>query len=508
MTAADGGGERRLAVIDLGSNSFRLVVFSWVDGAWWRRTDEIHEAVRVGEGLDAAGELQPGPMERALETIDLYAHFCRATGVSEVRPVATSAIREASNREQFLERAQERSGLEVRVLSTEEEARYGYLAAVNSTTLADGVALDLGGGSMQLTQVQGRLAADMRSWRLGAVRMTERFLPGERAKRKQIKALQEHVAEELASAPWLQHGGRLVGIGGTVRNLAAAAELAAGLPSFGVQGFAVERKALDELIERLADLPAAERSDVPGIKAARADLILAGALVVQGVMEAGDFAALEVTEAGLREGVFYETLLEGQDPPLFEDVRRASVINLAAAYRADFTHIEHVAELALEMWDGLAAAGVHDGDPLERDLLWAAAMLHDIGMAIDYDDHHKHSRYLILSAGLAGFTPRETALVGQMARYHRKGSPGLGDFEPLARKGDDALLTRCAAALRLAEQLERPRDQTVRSADVAVHDDEVELMLRADEDVTIARWAAERQGDLFRRAFGRDLTIR
>ena len=117
--------------------------------------------------------------------------------------------------------------------------------------------------------------------------MTERFLPGERAKRKQIKALQEHVAEELASAPWLEHGGRLVGIGGTVRNLAAAAELAAGLPSFGVQGFAVERKALDELIERLADLPAAERSDVPGIKAARADLILAGALVVQGVMEAG-----------------------------------------------------------------------------------------------------------------------------------------------------------------------------------------------------------------------------
>src|SRR4051794_37020860 len=183
------GGERRLAVIDLGSNSFRLVVFSWVPGSWWRRTDEIHEAVRIGQGLDAAGELQPEPMERALETIELYAHFCRATGVEDVTPVATSAIREAANQEDFLAQARKRSGLEVRVLSREEEARYGYLAAVNSTTLADGLALDLGGGSMQLTRVDGRLATDKRSWKLGAVYMTERFLPDEKAKGKQMKAL-------------------------------------------------------------------------------------------------------------------------------------------------------------------------------------------------------------------------------------------------------------------------------------------------------------------------------
>jgi exopolyphosphatase / guanosine-5'-triphosphate,3'-diphosphate pyrophosphatase len=483
------------------------VVFTWRPGAWWKRTDEIHEAVRVGAGLDAAGELQPEPMERALETLELYAHFCRATGVQEVRPVATSAIREASNRGTFLQAARKRTGLEVRVLTREEEARYGYLAAVNSTTLADGVALDLGGGSLQLTRVEGRLAADARSWALGAVRMTERFLPGEHAKRKQLAALRAHVREELSAAPWLARGGRLTGVGGTVRNLAAAAELAAGLPSYGVQGFSVSRKALDSLVERLAALPASERAAVAGIKLARADLILAGAVVVQGVMEAGGFAALEVTEAGLREGVFFETLLAGSEPPLFEDVRRASVINLACAYDADFRHVEHVARLALELWDALAAAGVHAGDPLERDLLWAAAMLHDIGTAVDYDDHHKHSRYLILNAGLPGFTPRETALVGQMARYHRKGQPALGEFEALAANGDDRLLDRCATALRLAEQLERSRDQTVRGLSVEVADGHVALRLEHSHDVTVARWAAERQRELFRRAFGRELTI-
>jgi len=506
--------DRRLAVIDLGSNSFRLVVFTWGEHGghgWWRRTDEIHEAVRVGAGLDAAGELQPEPMERALETIELFAHFCRAMGIDDVRPVATSAIRDATNRDDFLKAARKRSGLEVEVLSPEDEARYGYLAAVNSTTLSDGVALDLGGGSMQLTHVGGREARDMRSWPLGAVRMTERFLAGDSVKRKQIKALRAHIADELGSAGWLgdagRDGARLAGIGGTVRNLAAAAEIAADLPSFGVQGFLLRRKALDDLVERFADMTPEERGEVPGIKLDRGDLILAGALAVQTVMEIGAFGTLDVTEAGLREGVFYSTLLEGRDPPLLEDVRRDAVLNLAATYDAGFAHVEHVARLALSMWDALGEARLHPCDPRERDLLWAAAMLHDIGTAVDYDDHHKHSRYLILNAGLPGYTTRETALIGQIARYHRKGNPSLGLASALARDGDEEALTRCAALLRLGEQLERSRDQAVREAHVGVDDRHVDLHLEADEDVTVARWAAAGQSELFERAFGRELTV-
>jgi exopolyphosphatase/guanosine-5'-triphosphate,3'-diphosphate pyrophosphatase len=506
--------DRRLAVIDLGSNSFRLVVFTWGDHGghgWWRRTDEIFEAVRIGQGLDAAGELQPQPMERALETIELFAHFCRATGIDDIRPVATSAIRDATNQKEFLKAARKRSGLTVEVLSPEDEARYGYLAAVNSTTLADGVALDLGGGSMQLTDVEGRGARDMRSWPLGAVRMTERFLPGDEVKRKQLKALRAHITDELAEAGWLPEraadGGRLAGIGGTVRNLGAAAELAAELPSFGVQGFLLRRKALDDLVEQFAEMTPEERGEVPGIKTERGDLILAGAVTVQTVMEIGGFDALEVTEAGLREGVFYSTLLEGRDPPLFEDVRRDSVLNLAATYSTDFAHAEHVARLALGMWDALGEAGAHPSDPRERELLWATSMLHDIGTAVDYDDHHKHSRYLILNAGLPGYTTRETALIGQIARYHRKGNPSLGLAGALARDGDEASLLRCAALVRVGEQLERSRDQSVHDAHVGVDDGHVELRLDADEDVTVARWAAQRQSDLFERAFGRELSV-
>src|SRR5215218_1700650 len=421
--------ESRLAVIDCGSNSFRLVVFTYTD-TWWKRTDEIHEAVRVGEGLEGSGELQPEPMERALETLELYAHFCSATGIDEIRPVATSAIRDAGNQAEFLRLAHERSGLTVEVLPGPAEARYGYLAAVNSTTLCDGVVLDLGGGSMQLTRVADRDAVDARSWPLGAVRMTERFAPG---KKKRTEALREHVAAELASAEWLGSEDRLVAVGGTVRNLAAAAQLAAGMPSYGIQGYRVSREALGELIEEFSALDPSDRGDVAGIKASRGDLILAGALVIDSVLEAGGFSGFEATEAGLREGVFFE---RRYPDGLSSDVRRDAVCNLAAQYDTDFAHSEHVARLALEMWDALAAHGLHAGDPGERELVWATAMLHDIGVAVDYDDHQKHSRYLILNAGLPGFSPRETALIGQGARYHRKGSPSLGEFSAVTGKGD------------------------------------------------------------------------
>jgi len=483
--------DERLSVIDLGSNSFRLVVFQ-ARSEGWRRTDEIYEPVRIGEGLAASGELGEGPMGRALATLDVFAHFCRASGLDEqhVDAVATSAIRDAANAQAFLHRAHERFPAPIRVLSREQEAYYAYLAAVNSTTLTEGCVLDLGGGSLQLLRVAERLPRQSGSWRVGTVLMSERFLPTNGpAKRKQLQELREHVAGELSEASWLKRlargPGRLVGLGGTVRNLAAAAQRAGGLPTNGVQGMVIESGVLDELVARLATLPARDRASVPGIKPARADLILAGALVIQGVLAAAGLDSIEVTEAGLREGVFFERLLGGSAPdsgrpPMFEDVRRASVLNMAAQYGVDAAHTQHVAALALGMFDELAALGLHDGDPRERELLWAACMLHDIGMSIDYDDHHKHSRYLILNGGLPGFTPVETAIIAQSARYHRKGMPAPGPMAPLFGPGDAERLDRCATLLRLAEDLERSRDQLVRSANLALNNGTVELHLVAE----------------------------
>jgi exopolyphosphatase/guanosine-5'-triphosphate,3'-diphosphate pyrophosphatase len=511
-----GGEVKRLAVIDLGSNSFRLVVFT-ANGGWWQRTDEIYEPVRIGEGMAASGRLGAKPIERALATLDVFAHFCRASRLAqdEIDAVATSAIRDAENSADFLALARTGTGLPIRVLSGEQEAHYGYLAAVNSTTLSDGCVLDLGGGSLQLVHVAERLAQQSGSWRLGAVRMTERFLPGgEPAKPRQLQQLREHVAAKLGRASWLREalaaggGGRLVGIGGALRNLAAAAQRAAGLPTGGgVQGMVLDAEALAQLVERLAGLPAAERSRVPGIKPARADLILAGAIVLQSVLRASGAHGIEVTEAGLREGVFFDRYLSAR-PPLFTDVRRCSVLNLAARYHMDIAHTRHVAKLALSMFDQLAELGLHGGDARERELLWAACELHDIGMSVDYDDHHKHSRYLILNGGLPGFAPVEVALIAQAARYHRKGMPEPGPLARLFAEGDAQRLDRIAVLLRLAEDLERSRDQLVRETLLERQDGGgLQLRLIADGEAAVPRWAASRENELFARAFGCALTV-
>jgi exopolyphosphatase/guanosine-5'-triphosphate,3'-diphosphate pyrophosphatase len=513
-TGGAGPDVRQVAVIDLGSNSWRLVVYMFVAGDWWKLTDEIFETVRIGAGLAETGRLGNEAMGRGLETLAVFERFCVAHGLGaeDVHAVATSAIRDAANGERFLKAARAASGLNIEVISGDEEARFGYLAAINSSTLTDGVVLETGGGSIQLIEVSQRRAESMRSFPLGAVRVTEQFLPGAGpAKKKDLQRVRAHVRDTLSDYPGLRSAGdRIVGMGGAVRNLAAAAQRMADQPDIGVQGFVITREMLAELVQTLAALPVSDRGEVPGIKLGRGDIILASALVIETVVELGSFEGIEVTESSMRDGVFLaREFLAGVEPPLLDDVRVAGVRNLATQYESDLPHVEHVAKLSLQMFDSLADAGLFKPGPGERQLLWAAAMLHDVGMTISYDDHHKHSHYLIVSAELPGFDPRERALIAQITRYHRKGAPKLGETAALTRRGDDALLERCSVILRLAEHLERGRDQSVREARLHANGHGVDLHLDAGGDLTLPRWSVERYGDgeAFQRVFGRRLLI-
>jgi exopolyphosphatase/guanosine-5'-triphosphate,3'-diphosphate pyrophosphatase len=498
----------RVAVIDMGSNSWRLVVFGYEPGTpWWSLVDEIREAVRIGAGLDENGVLRPDRVDRALHTAAVFSAFCQATGVEDVVALATSAIRDARNGGELLSDIRRTTGLEPRVISGQEEARYGWLAVANSTTIEDGFGLDIGGGSIQGLRIEDRRLVEAESLPLGAVRVSERFLPGEKASSKEIKALRAHVAGELEQLGWWSGGGRIVGIGGTIRNLAAAAMKRLTLPDIDVQGFELTREALDQLIDELASRPASKRAQVKGIKYDRADVILGGALVLATAMEVGGFDSIEVTEAGLREGVFFERLLGERE--LFADVRAESVQNLAHRFEHHREHDQHVWTLSRSMFDGLASAGLHEFGALERELLWAACLLHDIGVAVNYDDHHRHSYYLTLNAGLPGFGPRELILIGLVARYHRKGEPDASELGDVAQPGDDERLRVLCGVIRLAEQLERSRDQAITDVQVSAQDGTVTLAASTDPalDATVPIWAARRNADLLAEALGRDVEI-
>jgi exopolyphosphatase / guanosine-5'-triphosphate,3'-diphosphate pyrophosphatase len=504
----------RVAVIDMGSNSWRLVVFGYEPGTpWWSLIDEIREAVRIAAGMGEAGQngdervLREDRVELALHTAAVYAAFCRATGLDQIEALATSAIRDAANGAELLADIERTTGLHARVISGEEEAHYGWLAIANSTTIEDGFGIDIGGGSIQVMKIEGRRLADSRSLRLGAVRVSERFLPEEKVTSKQMKALRAHASAKLEELGWWQGGGRLVGIGGTIRNLGAAAMKRLDMPDIDVQGFVLTRDALEELIEELAERPASKRAQVKGIKYDRADVILGGALVLATAMDDGGFDSIEVTEAGLREGAFFERLL-GEDG-LFDDVRSESVHNLAHRFGHDNDHDQQVWALSAAMFDGLAAAGLHQYGREERELLWAASLVHDIGVAVDYDDHHRHSYYLTLNAGLPGYTPRELVLIGLIARYHRKGEPDPSDLGDLAEPGDEDRLRLLCGIIRLAEQFERSRDHAITDVRVSADNGTVTLATDCDpsRDITVPLWAARRNADLLAEALGREVRI-
>ena len=352
---------RRTAVIDLGSNSFRLVVYDWEPGGPWMLSDEIREAVRISAGMGDKSLLQPDAIERAVSTAEVFASFCRAAGIDDVLPVGTSAIRDAHNRDELLDLIQERTGLEARVLSGAEEAYYGYLAVVNSTTLADGFAIDMGGGSIQLSRIEDRLLRDAESLPLGAVRVSERFLPG----RGSVGQGHEEARASMWPSRWSGSAGGAAaargwpGIGGSIRNLAAAAQKRGGYPDSGVQGFLLTRETLGELIDELADRPASKRGKVPGIKPDRGDVILGAALVLASVMDAGGFDDPRGHRGGPARGRLLRALPRGRPPRAHRRrPQRSRWTTSRAATAPARAHARHVEHLSLELYDGLASAGL------------------------------------------------------------------------------------------------------------------------------------------------------
>lgn len=498
--------ERHLAVIDMGSNSFRLVVFHYVPGHWFRLVDEIREPVRLSEGI-RDGRLRRRAIARARTAAELYAAYCRAAGIDVIDAVATSAIRDAVNQDEVLEAVSVGGEIPVRVLSEADEARYGFQGAVNATTLSDGWFLDVGGGSLQVGRVADRRMTDAMSRPLGAVRLTEGYLRGDQRSPVEARALRAHVRKVLGAVKWIRpHGGRLVGVGGAVRTLAVMHQRRTRYPLFDPHGYVLSREGLDDLISDLRALPAAQRDRLPGLKTDRADIILAAALAIDEVLEATAADAVEVCAHGLREGVMYEHYMRGGEA-LVPDVRTTSVINAAERFGYMRDHSHHVAHLALTAFDETARLVLHDADPGERELLWAAAMLHDVGVAVDYSSHQRHSEYLVLNTGLPGFSHRETAIISQLVRGHRKAMPSLGPYTALGQPGDEARVTRCAALLRLAEQLDRSRTGEVQDLRCRVRDDALEVELTCDGDATLALWSGAREADAIQAAFGLSLRL-
>jgi exopolyphosphatase / guanosine-5'-triphosphate,3'-diphosphate pyrophosphatase len=494
----------RIGIVDLGSGTARLVVYHYETGAWFRLTDEVRDPVRLGEGFAHKGELERPAIERALEALRMYADYAQATNLGQLEVIATSAVREAANQSEFLTRL---TGLPLRfhVLSGEQEAQHGTRAVANSFDFADAWVMDLGGGSAQLSQMRDRRWTSGRAFPLGGVRLTELFFKSDPPERDQVEALEKFVRREMRVAlnRVKAEPAPFVAMGGTIRNLARVIQKEMDYPLDVLHGFALERRALEGLTQKLQKLNAKGRAQVPGIHPDRADVILAGAIVYCTVMREADLEEIIISGQGVREGAFYGHFMPS--PHLIPDVRRFSVQNLFRHYPQPQAHTERVRLLSRRLFEGLEE--LHQYSSFEARLLDDAAQLHDIGMAVNYYDHHKHSAYLVTSAAIPGLTPREQALLALLVQYHRKGDPKINAYKSILLDGDDQRLLRLSACLRLAEYLERSRAGRVQDLSVQIEKKAVRVTLRAAEPPRVELREAGKQANIFKKAFGRELVL-
>lgn len=464
-----------LAAVDIGTNSVHMVVARVGDSGRMEILAREKEMVRLGRSGGDMKLLTPDAIDRGVAALRRCRDLAEAHGAA-LAAVATSAVREAENRSDFLDRAAVEAGVTVEVISGFEEARLIHLGVLQSLPLYDQRVLlcDIGGGSTEvLLGRQGDVLAS-RSFRLGAIRLTERFLSADRVGPDRVERCRRHVASTFAGfAVDVAAAGfdTVVGASGTIETVVAMAVAARDGDgnSRTHNGERVTAAEIHAAVERLIEAgDAAGRADVPGVETKRADIILGGAIILEQFAEAFGVAEVVFSDYALREGVLLDQARRRSGATLhhLRDLRRQSVQNLVSLTDEDPEHSETMARLALCLFDGLR--DLLDLGDADRELLEAGARLCNVGVSISHSGHHKHSYYVIRnSEHLAGFTDREIQLIALVARYHRKSAPKAKHDEWSALGEDDReRVRRLAAVLRIAVGLDRSHADRV--ADVTV----------------------------------------
>ncbi len=463
--------ERILAAIDVGTNSIHMVVVR-IQPTLPAFTIIAREkaTVRLGDRDPQTGNLTPAAMERAIVALRRCQEVSKTLNAEQIIAVATSAVREAPNGRDFLQRVEVELGLSINLISGPEEARRIYLGVLSGMEFNQQphIIIDIGGGSTELILGDGHEPRSLSSTKVGAVRLTATQITTDPISNVEFQALQAYIqgmlerpVEDLQAHLRPGEVPRLVGTSGTIETLAIVhARETQGIVPNPLNGYTLTLRDLRELINRFRKLPYAERAQIPGLNDRRAEIILAGAVILQEAMTLLGAESITICERSLREGVIVDWMLTHG---LIEDrlryqssVRQRSVIKTAQKYQVNLSHSQQVADLALSLFDQTQGT-LHSWGGEERELLWAAAILHNCGHHVSHSAHHKHSYYLIRNSELLGYTETEVEAIANLARYHRKSGPKKKheSYRNLTSKKHRRVVDQLSALLRLAVALDR-----------------------------------------------------
>ncbi len=504
--------KRRVAIIDLGSNSVRLVVVQIAEDGAYHQVEDIRESVRLAESLTEGKALSDKAMNHAVDTIKLFVSLCQELKVETIIPIATAATRMAPNREDFLKLLRQTSGLNFRILSGSEEAYYGYLGVVNTMHVGSAVSVDVGGGSTEIVRFEDRQLLNDGNFPLGTINLTERFDCDQAMSVEALESMVEFLRQKFSSYPWIKsaQGLPVVGMGGTLRSLSRIDRKRKNYRPDRTQDYVLQKKDVKEILLQLAAMDANERKAVPGVSEDRADIIVAGISIVYALMEEGGFDTLVTSGTGLRDGLLFEYLFPKQGDPLVPSVLMYSIDNLMRYYGMQEPHARHVSNLALSLFDQLK--DVHGYGPYERRILLVSALLHDAGIAINYTDHDRHSLYLITRARLNGLDHREMVISAYVAAAHFRNYVWTGIEEYMEPAGplqpnDTEMIERLGMLLRIANSLDRCSIKAVTFVKCEVEGERVLVQAKTRRGAELELNDAMRSASEFARLFGRGLEI-
>ena len=489
----------RIAAIDVGTNSVHMIICRIRPDFSFEVIDREKDMIRLGAGGLEGRTLPETTVAVALQTLAKFRRLAESHAVDEIIAAATSAVREARNGADFIAAVRRDVGLRVRVISGTEEARLIHLAAAYASGVGarPSVVIDIGGGSTEVTLGTAARMQLGRSFKLGAIRLTERFAKSDPLARRDERRLVRHIRRE--TGPFIRQivkrgFDRVIGTSGTILALGT---LAAGPrpAASDVRNLRVKARSLRRLRKDLIAASLEDRLQFPGLDPRRADLAVAGAVLLDTLVDELGAEELVLCDFALREGLVLDYIKKNRahirKVDRYPDVRRRSVIELGERcnYLAD--HAQQVARLSLRIFD--ATRERHELGDREREWLEYAALLHDIGVHISYEAHHKHSYYLIKHGDLRGFDPSEIEIIALIARYHRQATPkrsheGFGELP----RGDRRRVRLLGAMLRLAEGLDRSHAQAVSGVGIEPEAEGVVMRLEAAGDAELELWAAHR----------------
>ncbi|KPK27326.1 MAG: exopolyphosphatase [Nitrospira bacterium SG8_3] len=500
---------KRLAVIDIGTNSIHMVLAEIGKGFSYKIVDRIKEMARLGDGTFTSHRLSPEAMDRGLTVLKRFSMLAKNKGFDPILPIATSAVREAENGGDFLKLVRKELGLRVRVITGEEEARLIYLGVRNSMDFSrfPAMLVDIGGGSVELMACTQKRLKFVRSLKLGAIRLKDQFLKADSPDKKMIQRLENLVDQALKkslSKKRFTQFNQLVATSGMAGNLAEIIYLArTGRPLSQIDMATIELDEVREVEGLLRTKDPQARLKIPGLDPRRVDTLYPGVLVLRLLMERIGIKQVRISDKAIREGVIYDFIQQHQEGLRAEQeiphVRRRQVLLLARRYHYSKVHAHHVAKLALSLFDQTKA--LHQLGDREREWLEYAALLHDIGHHITENKHHKHTYYLMTHADLPGFSSEEVSIMANVARYHRHGQPKIKHKGFRVLDKDQRKIVSCLSAiLRIADGLDRSHFSVVKKIDIEPGSPlRLHVSFRYDPELEL--WTTERRKKLFEKIF-------